>query len=213
MLKTLAFAALASALGVSMLFAPTNASAATIPAVQRDAAANLSQQSNLLQNVQFERRRWYRFRDGRRFRGDRFRANRAFRGDRLRYRNLRGLRARDGRWRGSRYYSPRYRYRPGYYAGFRAYPRGYYRDRWYYGRPYYRWRDRWDGPGWAFGLPLAFTAGAALAAPGYGYYGGYSGSAHVRWCASRYRSYDPRNNTWVGYSGRVYQCNSPYDGR
>ncbi len=40
------------------------------------------------------------------------------------------------------------------------------------------------------------------------YYGG--GSAHVRWCLNRYKSYNPRTNTWVAYSGRVRQCISPY---
>ena len=35
-------------------------------------------------------------------------------------------------------------------------------------------------------------------------------SAHVEWCLDRYRSYNPRDNTWVAYSGRVYQCNSPF---
>jgi hypothetical protein len=108
-------------------------------------------------------------------------------------------------------YWPRHRYRPGYHAGFGAYPRWHYGRRWY-GYPRYR-HHRHDGLGWAFALPFAFAAGAALASPGYGYYGGYGGSAHVQWCASRYRSYNPRTNTWVGYSGRVYQCNSPYDGR
>jgi hypothetical protein len=41
----------------------------------------------------------------------------------------------------------------------------------------------------------------------------YRRSAHVEWCLNRYRSYNPRTNTWVGYSGRVYQCDSPYDRR
>jgi hypothetical protein len=207
MFEKLGFAALASMLGASMLLAPTQAAAATIPAAQRDAAATFTQQGNLLQNVQFERRRWYLRR------GDRWRANRAIRGDRFRHANRRGLRAANRHWRGARHYWPRYRYHPGYHAGFGAYPRWYHGNRWHYRRPYYRYRDRWwdDGGGWAFAVPFAFAAGALATAPAY--YGGYGGSAHVRWCASRYRSYDPSTNTWVGYSGRVYQCNSPYDGR
>ena len=43
--------------------------------------------------------------------------------------------------------------------------------------------------------------------------GGYSpayGSRHVRWCMERYRSYNPRCNTWVSYGGGVRQCVSPY---
>ena len=35
-------------------------------------------------------------------------------------------------------------------------------------------------------------------------------SAHVEWCMDRYRSYNPRTNTWVSYSGVVHECISPY---
>jgi hypothetical protein len=38
---------------------------------------------------------------------------------------------------------------------------------------------------------------------------GWSNS-HVEWCLKRYRSYNPRNNTWVSYSGRVRECISPF---
>jgi len=48
----------------------------------------------------------------------------------------------------------------------------------------------------------------------YGYddgdYGGGLSSRHVRYCLNKYQSYNPRNNTWVAYSGRVHQCRSPY---
>ena len=47
---------------------------------------------------------------------------------------------------------------------------------------------------------------------GYGddaYYDG-GGSSHVQWCLNRYRSYNPRTNTWVSYSGQVRQCVGPY---
>ncbi len=37
------------------------------------------------------------------------------------------------------------------------------------------------------------------------------GSSHVEWCLDRYRSYNPRTNTWVSYSGEVHECVSPYD--
>ena len=66
-------------------------------------------------------------------------------------------------------------------------------------------------------------AGIAIGAAGAyggGYYdGGYDdrgydrgyGSRHVQWCLDRYRSYNPRSNTWVfSDSGRVNQCISPY---
>ena len=43
-----------------------------------------------------------------------------------------------------------------------------------------------------------------------GYDGGGMSSRHVQWCLNRYQSYNPRNNTWLAYSGRVKQCNSPY---
>ena len=41
---------------------------------------------------------------------------------------------------------------------------------------------------------------------------GYVGlsSAHVRWCLNRYRSYNPRTNLWVAFSGKKHQCDSPY---
>jgi hypothetical protein len=41
----------------------------------------------------------------------------------------------------------------------------------------------------------------------------YRPKAHVRWCAKRYVSYDPRFNTFVGNNGKLYQCDSPYDFR
>lgn len=48
----------------------------------------------------------------------------------------------------------------------------------------------------------------------YGYddgdYGGGLSSRHVRYCLNKYQSYNPRNNTWLAYSGRVHQCRSPY---
>ena len=48
----------------------------------------------------------------------------------------------------------------------------------------------------------------------YGYddgdYGGGLSSRHVRYCLNKYQSYNPRNNPWVAYSGRVKQCDSPY---
>lgn len=69
-----------------------------------------------------------------------------------------------------------------------------YRNGWYYANPW-----------WV--LPFV---GAGIALGAQGGYDGYS-SRHVRWCSDRYRSYNPRTNTWVAYSGRVYQCNSPYN--
>lgn len=79
-----------------------------------------------------------------------------------------------------------------------------------------RWSDRcryryggyyYQNPWWLFptvGVGIALGAGSA-----YGGYDGYGGR-HVAWCLDRYRSYNPRYNTWVSYSGRVRQCISPY---
>jgi hypothetical protein len=69
-------------------------------------------------------------------------------------------------------------------------------------RHYYR-GHYYETPWWT--LPLII--GGSIAAQNN--YDGY-GSRHVEWCLDRYRSYNPRNNTWVSYSGNVNQCNSPY---
>lgn len=36
---------------------------------------------------------------------------------------------------------------------------------------------------------------------------------HLEWCASRYRSYRPRDNSFTPFSGGRRQCNSPYQSR
>jgi len=63
----------------------------------------------------------------------------------------------------------------------------------------------YETPWWT--VPLII--GGGIAANNY-YDDGDYGSSHVEWCLDRYRSYNPRNNTWVSYSGNVNQCNSPY---
>lgn len=35
-------------------------------------------------------------------------------------------------------------------------------------------------------------------------------SRHVRWCANRYRSYNARTNTYMGFDGRPHRCRSPF---
>lgn len=64
-------------------------------------------------------------------------------------------------------------------------------------------------------LFLPFIIGGGFGA--YNYYDydddyGYAGvsSRHVRWCLNRYRSYNPRSNLWVSFSGKKHQCDSPY---
>jgi hypothetical protein len=79
--------------------------------------------------------------------------------------------------------------------------------KYYYGGYYYH------NPWWL--LPLA--GGSIVIDDGYYDDGGYDdyddagyGNRHVRWCMDRYRSYRPRTNTWVSYSGEVRRCISPY---
>ncbi len=43
--------------------------------------------------------------------------------------------------------------------------------------------------------------------PSYSY--GYGGS-HVQWCLHRYRTYDPRSNTFIGIDGYRHACVGPY---
>lgn len=102
---------------------------------------------------------------------------------------------------GHGFYPPGYRagmYRPHYWNnGYRG-PRC--RSwsnscRFYYGGWYY------NSPWWT--LPVV-GAGAVAIANG-------SGSRHRAWCAGRYKTYNARNNTYVSSSGKLKQCNSPYD--
>jgi hypothetical protein len=91
----------------------------------------------------------------------------------------------------------------------------------------YKWKHRKHRRGYNSGvyLSLPLIIGGAYAANRYygddyyddGYYGyddyGFDGglsSRHVRYCLNKYKSYKPRNNTWVSYSGQVKKCYSPY---
>ncbi|MGV1759276.1 BA14K family protein [Rhizobium sp. A22-96] len=89
------------------------------------------------------------------------------------------------------HFRPHYRphYRGGYWHGHRGYR---------YARPGYR---RYHDGYW---YPLAaFTAGAIIG-------GAIShpprGSAHVRWCASRYKTYRASDNTYQPTNGPRRQC-------
>lgn len=93
---------------------------------------------------------------------------------------------------GGRYYGhDRYYGRRGYYGGGSGfylgfgtpYYGGYYSP--YYARPYY--------------------ARPTYVVPAY-----RGGSAHVRWCYNRYRSYRASDNTYQPYNGPRRQCYSPY---
>ena len=115
------------------------------------------------------------------YRSERRRYIRRYNGDQYSYR-----RHGYNHYRG-RYYGNRYPYR--------RYP--------YYGYGYgdgYGYGSSWIG----FGVPFF----------GFGYddygYDNYGGGGHVRWCLNRYRSYDPRSDTYLGYDGHRHFCRSPY---
>ena len=115
--------------------------------------------------------------------------------------------------------------RRGYYDGGRRYYRG------YDGGRRYHHRGHGDAlAAGAVGLGVGALIGGALAAPrayDNGYYGrgGYivnegpvnrayrpapvyrGGYNHVDACFARYRSYDPRSDTFIGYDGNAYRCN------
>lgn len=91
-----------------------------------------------------------------------------------------------------RWHGDRYRNRHG---GYRHYHDGYY----------------YASPWWLLAAPL--VAGAVIAPRVYDNDNGYGndyGNGHVQYCLDRYRSYDPRSNTFLGYDGYRHECNSPY---
>jgi hypothetical protein len=106
---------------------------------------------------------------------------------------------------GGHYNRPVYRhgyhpnYRPGYYKGYRG-PHcrnwsnscRFYYNGWYYNSPW------WTVP--------VIGAGVVALTNGNG-----SGNRHKAWCAGRYKSYNAKTNTYVSSSGKLKQCNSPYD--
>lgn len=83
----------------------------------------------------------------------------------------------------------------GYYNGHRGY-RNY--------RKGYREYNGWWFPAGAF-IAGALITGAVTADRNVS-----SGSAHVDWCANRYRSYRAYDNTYQPYNGPRQQCVSPY---
>lgn len=68
----------------------------------------------------------------------------------------------------------------------------------------------YETPWWTLPLIVGGAIAADRAYDDDDYDGGGYGSRHVEWCLDHYRSYNPRTNTWVSYSGNVNQCNSPY---
>jgi hypothetical protein len=84
-----------------------------------------------------------------------------------------------------------------------------------------QWRGRgWGGGGWGLGAGLLGGAivGGMLASPYYGrpYYPGgyypapgYAGAPPedaVAYCMQRFKSYDPRSGTYLGYDGYRHPC-------
>lgn len=140
----------------------------------------------------------YRFRGGG-FHGPRFYRRGGFYGGRG-FHSGRDFYGRRGFYRDGGFHGRR-----GFYGGRGYYGRGYY-GRGYYGRGYYD-----DGAAVAAGI-IGLGIGAAIANSGRpryydygrGYYGG--GSAHARYCAARYRSYDPYSNTYQPYNGPRRIC-------
>lgn len=110
---------------------------------------------------------------------------------------------------GSQVESVRYR-RGYYYNGRRHYYNGH-RGYNYY-RPGYRNYNGWWYPAGAFaaGALIGGAIGGAMAQPGPTYVVPGSTSAHIQWCANRYRSYRASDNTFQPYNAPRQQCISPY---
>jgi hypothetical protein len=116
-----------------------------------------------------------------------------------------------GGYHGYRYPNRRYgaypnrRYGAYPYRRYGAYP---YR-RHYCGRGYYNCRR----PAVRYAVPFYGYGAYGAYYDNYNYYddsGYYGGNDHVQWCLNRYRSYDPRSDTFLGYDGHRHVCNSPY---
>ena len=111
-------------------------------------------------------------------------------------------RYRERHWRGHRNWDQRVHRRwdrhdrRGWHRGHRGYR---------YARPGYRYHNGFWFPFAAFGAGAMF---GGMMVPQRRYYA--SGSAHVRWCANRYRSYRAYDNTFQPYNGPRRQCYSPY---
>ncbi len=101
-------------------------------------------------------------------------------------------------------------YPPGYRAGMRPGYRPNYWNNGYRGPRCRSWSNscRFYYGGWYYNSPwwTLPVVGAGVVAITNG-----AGSRHRAWCAGRYKTYNARTNTYVSSSGKVKQCNSPYD--
>ena len=91
---------------------------------------------------------------------------------------------------------------------YRRYKYNNYHNGGYYRRHRHHYNNDWPYYALAFGLGYGLGGYGG----GYGYDDGYyrGGGGHVQWCLNRYRSYNPRTNTFMGYDGHRHRCNSPY---
>ena len=62
----------------------------------------------------------------------------------------------------------------------------------------------YGGYGYGYGAPYYY--GGYGYDEDVGYEAGYSGSGSVAYCAQRFRSYDPRSGTYLGYDGFRHPC-------
>ena len=116
----------------------------------------------------------------------------------------------DVRYGGGGYHGGGHYNRPAYRPGYRP---GYRPNHWnynYHGPRCRSWSNscRFYYGGWYYNSPWwtvpVIGAGAVALANG-------AGSRHRAWCAGRYKTYNAQTNTYVSSSGKLKQCNSPYD--
>lgn len=83
--------------------------------------------------------------------------------------------------------------------------------RWWYkhGRRHRDHDHRHFHNGLWFAIPF-WVGATALAADRYDDDDDDYGNAHVEYCLSRYRSYDPETNTFMGFDGLHHECVGPY---
>lgn len=107
-------------------------------------------------------------------------------------------------------------YRRGYRQGRRrGYRQGRRRGYRRHVRPYHgkRYRHRRYGYNHFYGgywYPFAWWLGTAAIVAANRPAAVYNDDGHVNWCLRKYRSYNPRTDMYLAYSGRYRPCISPY---
>jgi len=121
-------------------------------------------------------------------------------GDRAIRRERMGDRNFDRNFDGRRYDNRRYDNRRW------AWDRGRHGPRYSYRRPGYRYyRDGyWYGSPWWLGATAGALVGSAIIGSAAA-----SSDGHIEYCLSRYRTYDPQTDTYIGRGGRRYRCVGP----